>query len=144
MNVLRFQRALGTIMQIKCTGAQPASVDVVGKSVNIWTGHQHRKPLINWMFALLDESHMPCLFLFLNLWLTVPLLFFAGYCLGGDSLDVVCAQIRVEAILYTLVRGKCREKIAQTRFAAFWAPQRPVLFNKDPVYKVMQSSQIGH
>ncbi len=40
---------------------------------------------------------------------------FVGYCLDGESLDMVCRQIRVEAILYTLVRGKCRVMTATKR-----------------------------
>ena len=35
---------------------------------------------------------------------------FPGYCLSGDTLSDICGRIRVEAILYTLVRGK-RQRI---------------------------------
>ncbi|KAK2155858.1 hypothetical protein LSH36_229g03002, partial [Paralvinella palmiformis] len=31
-------------------------------------------------------------------------LYFLGYCIGRDSLQSICAQITVEAVLYTLVR----------------------------------------
>ena len=91
---------------------------------------EHRTAFKSDFFPTLFSYHFSCLFI-------------SGYCLDGESLDMVCRQIRVEAILYTLVRGKYRMVTDHKR--DFQLAHTPDLFYriKHPFIKLCKVLRLG-